>query len=251
MYQLRINELSAINVNVYKNDLVVEYKMRDVGEKGGRGKTDTIKGYSDKSMRRLAFVANNTDVEFSVMATLTYPEAYPVNGDVCKSHLNRFLNSLRRKGISYLWFLEFQNRGAPHFHVLMNGRLDYKYVAQRWYGIVGSGDEKHLSAGTRVEKLRTVDGAARYATKYAYKREQKIPPPQFQKVGRFWGHSKDVKPEVKSYHRSVTFAQLLDFCADNEKARQRINDWIDGNADFPLSVLFGCGRSRTIDTSGD
>jgi hypothetical protein len=71
----------------------------------------------------------------------------------------------------------------------------YRWVAKRWYKIVNSGDEKHLLAGTRVERIRKPDGAARYCLKYAYKCEQKAVPEQYRNVGRFWGCSRDVTPE--------------------------------------------------------
>jgi len=63
-----------------------------------------------------------------------------------------------------------------------------------WYRFVGSGDEKHLAAGTRVERLRKQDGARRYAVKYAGKMKQKHVPKDFRNVGRFWGCSRAVVP---------------------------------------------------------
>ncbi|GAG62416.1 unnamed protein product, partial [marine sediment metagenome] len=67
-------------------------------------------------------------------------------------------------------------------------------VAAAWYRIVDSSDPAHLQAGTRCEAVRDANGAARYAVKYASKMRQKRVPPDFRNVGRFWGHSDDVKP---------------------------------------------------------
>ncbi|WP_462273673.1 rolling circle replication-associated protein [Methanohalophilus sp.] len=134
------------------------------------------------------------------MITLTYPGQYTSDGATVKGHLRAFLQALRRvnNDVSYLWFLEFQKRGAPHFHVLTRGiqitKERKEWVSKRWYAIVGSKDERHLRAGTRTESVRKKDGAKRYAVKYAYKMKQKRVPEGYRNVGRFWGHSKDVKP---------------------------------------------------------
>ena len=58
-------------------------------------------------------------------------------------------------------------------------------LSKEWYRIVGSGDPKHLRAGTRVERIKR--SAISYVAKYAQKNEQKQVPEGFQNVGRFWG----------------------------------------------------------------
>ena len=70
-------------------------------------------------------------------------------------------------------------------------------IAAAWYRIVDSGDERHLQAGTSCERIRKPDGAARYAVKYAYKMRQKKVPLEYRNVGRFWSHSRDVKPTIR------------------------------------------------------
>ena len=156
--------------------------------------------FSWKSRRRLAFVAANSPVRFTSMLTLTYPRHFPSDGRTVKRHLNTFLTALRRAhpAVEYLWFIEFQKRGAPHFHVLMRGirvhSATQKWCSSTWYRICDTGDERHLRAGTRLECIRVPNGAARYAVKYAYKMRQKTVPPDYRNVGRFWGHSRAVKP---------------------------------------------------------
>lgn len=161
--------------------------------------------FSKKSRQRLAFVASNTDVTFRTMITLTYPRLYPSDGRTVKKHLNAFLTWLRRENgaLSYLWFLEWQTRGAPHFHILMDipmprTRLDIRAlrfrVSTTWYRFVESGDIRHLSAGTRTERIRNERGARNYCVKYAFKMKQKSVPVGYRNVGRMWGASRDVTP---------------------------------------------------------
>jgi hypothetical protein len=214
-------------VKVYKRDVVVVRGQgtppRDPPTRG-----DVVE-FSRKSRQRLAFVAANTDVQFKTMITLTYPKDFPSDGQKVKANFHAFLEWLSRDlgaRPSYLWFLEFQKRGAPHFHLLIDWSLPLIWREQRvtldghtvtrkrenpdartavkafrfrvsaaWYRIVGSGDPKHLAAGTRVERVRKKDGAARYAVKYALKMHQKRVPQGYHNVGRFWGYSRDVVPK--------------------------------------------------------
>lgn len=199
-----------VGVELYKTDVVVRRQgLQKEPPQVTRGR---VTHFSKKSRQRLAFVASNTDVVFRTMVTLTYPKEYPSDGKTVKAHLRRFLDWFQKEtgGCDYLWFLEFQARGAPHFHVLTdwpmprdrgNKVLWYAKVAQRWYDICDTGDPLHLQAGTRTETLRTSDGGARYAVKYAQKMKQKAVPPEYQDVGRFWGHTTRVKPEPKQVYR--------------------------------------------------
>ena len=59
------------------------------------------------------------------------------------------------------------------------------FVSRSWYEVVGSGDERHLTAGTRCERVRSWRGVVSYAAKYLGEPERlqlhQEPP------GRFWG----------------------------------------------------------------
>jgi hypothetical protein len=117
---------------------------------------------------------------------------------------------LVREGIKGCWFLEFQKRGAPHFHVFLNGRVDKMRVAQRWYEIVGSEDLNHRLAGTRIELLREQHAASAYAAKYASKVEQKEPPEGFTDVGRFWGTFGDLDVSPVEVHEYMPQEKFVD-----------------------------------------
>lgn len=196
----------VVGIKLFKQDVVVVREgtpaRRDPPPRGA------ILQWSKKSRQRLAFVASNTDVTFRTMITLTYPLEFPSNGKEVKRHLDAFLKWLRREtgGMSYLWFLEFQRRGAPHFHIIYDTPFPRKRVAQRdlrwrvsttWYRIVGSNDPKHLQAGCRTERIRTEHGARNYCVKYAFKMKQKTVPEGYRDVGRLWGASRDVLPRCK------------------------------------------------------
>lgn len=173
----------------------------------GRG---AVVGFSAGAAVRMRRYLRCCVSAYTTMLTLTYPREYPCDGRTVKEHLRRFLQELRRyadkqdlasfcrskldgttelrQQFSAFWFLEFQKRGAPHFHIFCTHSYHYQWVAELWYRIVNSGDEKHLRAGTRIEAIHTGRaGTISYASKYAAKAEQKDVPEIFLNVGRFWG----------------------------------------------------------------
>nr|QKQ14706.1 hypothetical protein [Zygnema circumcarinatum] len=133
------------------------------------------------------------------MITLTYPSNYPMDGRVCKSHMNRLLTHIRSdyKGLKYVWFMEFQARGAPHFHIFTTCPLPGRtYISPLWYHIVNSGDPQLFTSGTQVKPLKNSKKAIRYAIAYANKATQKLTPEQFNNVGRFWGSSHKLTQDI-------------------------------------------------------
>lgn len=199
-----------VGMEVYKNDVVI--KRQGLNKSPNIPVRGKVTEFSDASRKRLAFVASNTGVSLRTMVTLTYPAEYPSDGKTVKGHLRAFLTWLqgRTGGCEYLWFLEFQERGAPHFHILTdwplpsdrnNRVLWYAAIGQKWFEIVASKDFKHRMAGTRTEALRSPEGGARYAVKYAQKMRQKKVPEEYRDVGRFWGHTKAVKPQPQKAFR--------------------------------------------------
>lgn len=130
----------------------------------------------------------------SHFVSLTYPAEFPAPDDhgIYKNHLRVMGQAMRREfgeNLSAVWKLEFQKRGAAHFHLLVFGiEGDVATVRQwflrRWFEIVGSGDEKHARAGTQVDVARSVAGAMSYLCKYLAKEDQ-TRPGNF--TGRYWG----------------------------------------------------------------
>ena len=124
--------------------------------------------------------------------TLTYPRAFPGAWPTWKRQLDTMLKRFRRRfpGFGCVWKLEPQRRGAPHFHLLAVGVpfIAKDWLSRAWYDVVGSGDMRHLAAGTQVQLARSHRGVVSYASKYTAKR-QELPPDWQEGVGRFWGVS--------------------------------------------------------------
>jgi hypothetical protein len=62
--------------------------------------------------------------------------------------------------------------------------LPHGWLASAWYEIVGSGDEKHLRAGTEVRRVRRFRSVIAYASKYLAKEQG---PDEARADGRMWG----------------------------------------------------------------
>lgn len=154
---------------------------------------------------------------FKSMMTLTYPEDAPLDGKTVKSDFNRFRGAMRREfgPFEYVWFLEFQKRGAPHLHLLttlaMGKEKDGEsnplnwdrraIMAFLWCRSIRLQMEdvdwvkvRNVHRHMRCwEPIRKPDGAARYISAYASKPQQKEVPEAFRNVGRFWGCSRGVR----------------------------------------------------------
>ncbi len=157
-----------------------------------------IQGFSDDSRRRLlrTIARVRRDAPLPMFVTLTWPEAFPSARDA-KRFLDRFLKRLRREfpGVGLIWKLEPQQRGAPHFHMLVWGvALDplRAFVPGAWFAIAGGGDVKHLlwhlgafGNGNKhcVQKVRSWRGVWNYAAKYLGKTFEVS---GWDRPGRYW-----------------------------------------------------------------
>jgi hypothetical protein len=159
-------------------------------EKRGGAKRGIITDFTKGSRRRmLRTMGKIKRSELPMFVTLTYPGVWPKEPAVWKRHLKNFAARLRRrsKNVAFLWRMEFQKRGAPHYHLLVwglpeswtkgQGLRDFRsWLAASWYEVVGSGDNRHLQAGTQCDKCQTIRGAFAYAAKYLGKVEEKVKP---------------------------------------------------------------------------
>lgn len=180
-----IKEPNIAKIIVLKEEVLIRRKVEGREQIGG-GIRGNIKGLSVSARRRLLLQARNID-GMIVEATLTYPAEFPLDGLKVKRDLKAILRWLRKQDIKGMWFLEFQERGAPHFHCFLSGFMEKRELSAAWYRIVHSGDKRHLKAGTRISYIRKAHALAAYAAKYAAKWGQKEVPSEYKNVGRFWG----------------------------------------------------------------
>lgn len=88
------------------------------------------------------------------------------------------------------WFMEFQQRGARHFHAILDKEIEQDELRRIWYEIVGSQDSRHRKHGAHISVIRSPKGIRKYLASYLTKQEQKTVPPFYDGAGRFWGYSR-------------------------------------------------------------
>jgi len=181
-----------VEVRRYTKDIKVVYKKIEDNikykSKSRSSRRGYINSFSSRSRKRLKFLLRNTANIWKVFICLTYPQEFPIDISESKKHLNAFLQFLRNKKAKYIWKMEFQNRGAVHYHIFVDKYISKYDISLRWFNIVGSGDVKHLQAGTRVEYIKCRGLVFSYIQKYATK--QVDIPKEVSNVGRFWGCSR-------------------------------------------------------------
>jgi hypothetical protein len=161
--------------------------------KGGGvgGKRKEIEGFSPASRLRLLKwlqSINQLKLKFlPLFLTLTYGRVFPTDGETIKRHIDNFGKAFRRQypDACFIWKVEPQKRGAPHFHLLVlnQGYVSHKWLAATWNRVVG-GDAAHLKAGTEVRRVRSWGGVISYAAKYIGKSSETA---ELTGIGRHWG----------------------------------------------------------------
>lgn len=182
--------------------LVREFNGKKQEEAPPRGE---IESFSLASKRRLKFTAANAFPELVSQFGMTYHKTSP-DGRTIKHHLDAFLKALRYKfpEAKYLWILEFQTRGVPHYHLFLTQPHDtpglHKYLAETWHRIAEPGSREHLRFHRHARNFIAWDmGSGSYLCKYLDKEHQKAVPPGFMGVGRFWGSSRGLVPPPIEY----------------------------------------------------
>jgi len=173
-----------------------------------RGKITEWSAASRARLKLRLGTLRREELSRAMVVTLTYPAEFPAPEDheVYKGHLHKLQIYLRRKWAkcSGIWKLEFQARGAAHYHLMLYGLHEVgveavrAWVRDTWYRIAHKGD-KHLGvAGTQVDLIKSVGGAVSYLVKYLSKGDQTMPG-NF--GGRYWGiinkvHLPAVEPQT-------------------------------------------------------
>ncbi|MEW6206700.1 MAG: hypothetical protein AB1516_15485, partial [Pseudomonadota bacterium] len=162
----------------------------------------------------------------------TYPREFP---DIrqAKRDLDVLIKRLARRfpAVAGVWKLEPQERGAPHFHLLIWGvsyRELFAFLPFAWHEIAGDGDENHLKwhlgeLGNRpcVQRIEKQGGVFWYASKYMSKEVGVY------EWGRWWGvFFKERLPFGELVHVEVTEEKAIEFIRYMRRyARVRSRDY--------------------------
>ena len=156
----------------------IKLKTTNARALAGGGKRGYVMFFSDSSRLRLMHLLSTVLHTPDEFFTLTYPSSFPL-GRVVKSHLDIFAKRFKRMfpNSTFVWKLEYQKRGAPHYHcILWWSDLDRPnfvkwklWLSSTWFEIVDSGDSLHMKAGTNTQKPNGPWN--RYLSKYISKND--------------------------------------------------------------------------------
>jgi len=161
----------AVLINYPGASLIQVVQQFAVHEKSGGGQRDSISGFSRESRRRMMNLLNRIErsaFKKAKLITLTY-HRNEQNHKKSKYHLKRFIQEIRRHYPDHagVWKLEYQERGAIHYHVLSIGRfIPHETIARTWTRIAEPGNDQHLASGTEIRCVRDARNGTAYVSKY-------------------------------------------------------------------------------------
>lgn len=106
----------------------------------GGGRRGNVTTFSQSSRNRLLRLVSCLPIgSFGCFITLTYGVRYP-NHDQTKRHLDLLLKRMARIKPNgwVLWRLEWQERGAPHFHLVTSHHFTWDDIYGFWLEILGA-----------------------------------------------------------------------------------------------------------------
>jgi len=189
--------------------------------------------FSRKSRKRLLELTARLDLKAATMGktitfiTLTYGQLWPENPEEPKNHLRALLERIRRfaPNSSGIWRLEFQNRAAPHFHLILFDMpfLPKETLKAAWGEIIGVSywdTSKPIPEPpfTRIEAIKSGRRAVSYVSKYVakYNAPEAVAVSGFNNVpylhaGRFWGvFNQEFLPYAELHEASLPIENLAE-----------------------------------------
>lgn len=152
------------------------------GPPAGGGKRDRIRDYRPAvKLRCQNTIGKVQRSERPCLLTLTYPDWWHPSPEDFARHKRRLHERMRRRWprVAGIFVREHHADGRPHLHGLVYGlRTDQDvilfraWVAGAWFQAVNIQDERrerHLRAGTSLERARSARAVRSYVTKYVSK----------------------------------------------------------------------------------
>ena len=161
----------------------------------GGGKRGKVGGYSECARRRNRELLHAIDRSADgLFLTLTYQNHLP-GPQEAKRDLDVWWKRLKRRfpGLSAVWKLEPQERGHPHFHLLVFGTrfIDAQWLSSIWHEVTAETAAQHEKAGVDVEGHVNLDSKIQaYMAKYMAETYDGWPDgggEEWKEMGRWWG----------------------------------------------------------------
>jgi hypothetical protein len=172
-------------------------------------KRSSISSFSRRSrfrLFRLLSQLENINDRKTLFVTLTYHHNWKETPRKAQRDFHHFLTRLRNfdTDVSYIWRIELQRRGAPHFHLILLPGQGFdkspgeKYIAtlaSMWHSIADPDSRAHKQYGVKIDKINDYTMACAYLSKYI----AKVDDTDKKDVGgRHWGASRNLPRATKT-----------------------------------------------------
>lgn len=216
-------------------------------------KTGDIKNFSENSRRRCQKLL--AKIKFSsygapIFLTTTFHNIFPNDQQDLKKLLDNFLRSCQRTKYKfhYVWRLELQKRGAPHFHFIIlplksldtNQSKSFKrYIKSKWLHFLKDNSYNTFLFACKFIDIENKTGLRSYISKYV----SKIDNQEKQKsLGRIWGYSRDLNcsPVFSIYLTEKIFIHIKKCLYEKIKDQIKNNDRLLENFETQDSISWFC-----------
>ena len=214
-----------------KDLLTEEFNMpRRNGEIFQQGMTNKAKGKIKLASRLFQHqvLTRKEGRPYASFITLTYGLHYP-SDHLSKKHLDNFIKRLKRKhpSMQYIWVIEKQQRGAPHFHILTPNYIDKDLINKSWNGVVSKWQKQNINEGVKQQEVYPNVGkvfeAGKYMTKYMQKEGENI-------GGNMYGIDQTTREMMK--------AEIITIESDYDLSE--ISEHLSSHLKAKESVVFSC-----------
>ena len=161
---------------------------------------------------------------YASFITLTYGLHYP-SDHLSKKHLDNFIKRLKRihPNMQYIWVIEHQQRGAPHFHILTPSYIDKELINKAWNGVVSKWQKQNINEGVKQQEVYPNVGkvfeAGKYMTKYMQKEGENI-------GGNMYGIDQTtrqlMKPETITIESNYELNDISSHLSNHLKAKESV-----------------------------
>lgn len=203
LHKVRVKKTAdhLLQVSRYSKGYWVGFESKGGRKKDGQGENQD-KNRKDTARRRYQSVIDlancNFDVEYAKFITLTFAENQQ-DIAVANHRLDLFLKKMRRQygRFRYLWVMEFQRRGAIHYHMLADIS---EYIPWQWL------QEAWKDGDARIEAIDHVDNVGAYVAKYMARLDDRRLDGK-----KAFGHSRGMKkPEIITGREAEKIARYLE-----------------------------------------
>jgi hypothetical protein len=190
----------SIEISAYEGCIIAASPVKMAGNheppiRRGEDITGMSKNSRLRLIKRLACI-HWKSYRSALFSTLTYHNEYPQTGKEVKIELDKFIKRIERSfpSLDYVWRMELQKRGAPHFHFIffirneeypLNPEWIKRDVREHWLAINPCGCESCVAHAVETETLENFGKVIAYVSKYVAKETKGT---ENNYTGRRWGY---------------------------------------------------------------